>query len=145
MIYFDTSYVVRLYFDDPGHAQVRELAATDHVACALHGRAEAIAAFHRKFREGVIRSSHFQALLKQFAVDNEAGAIRWLPSGPEVVARLEQVYTGLPATVYLRAADAVHLATAALHNHKTVYSNDAHLLGAAKHFGLTGKNVIPVT
>ena len=144
MIYFDTSYLVRLYFDDPGFEPVRELAATDHVACAHHGQAETIAAFHRKLREGVIRPSHFQALLAQFAADNSAGAINWLPAGEKVLERITDVYADLPASVYLRAADALHLATAALHGYKVIYSNDAHLLTAAPQFGLKGKNLIVV-
>jgi predicted nucleic acid-binding protein len=142
VIYLDTSYLVRLYFEDPGFEAVRSLAATDQVACAWHGQAEAIAAFHRKFREKAIRSTHYQALLEQFAVDQRAGAITWLPAGPEIFERIARVYCRLPATVYLRGADALHLATAALHGHKVVYSNDDHLLAAAPQFGLSAKNVI---
>ncbi len=142
MIYLDTSYLVRLYFEDPGYESVRALASTDHVVCAWHGQAETMAAFHRKLREKAIRLIHFRAMMDQFATDQESGAIIWLPAGPEILARIAQVYANLPASVYLRAADALHLATAISHGHKLVYSNDSHLLAAAPHFQLTAKNVI---
>lgn len=142
MIYLDTSYLVRLYFEDPGYEEVRQLAASDHVACALHGQAETIAAFHRKYRERAITLKSYRALLEQFAADDQAGAFRWLPSGPDVMQRLREVYAGLPSSVPLRAADAVHLATAAVNGHRAVYSNDAHLLNAAVCFGLKGQNII---
>lgn len=143
MIYFDTSYLVRLYYDDPGFREVRELAATDHVACALHGQAEGIAAFHRKFREDAVPLKSYRALLAQFEADHKAGAIQWLPSGPDVLQQIREVYAGLPGSVYLRAADGMHLATAAVHGFRIVYSNDTHLLAAARHFGLKGVNLIP--
>lgn len=143
MIYLDTSYLVRLYFEDPGFKEVRDLAATDHVACALHGQAEMVAAFHRKLREGAVPLKSFRAMLAQFETDHKAGAYQWLPSSPEVLQRVRDVYAGLPASVYLRGADALHLATAALNGFGAVYSNDAHLLTAAESFSLKGMNVIP--
>ena len=142
MIYLDTSYLVRLYFDDPGADAVRALAATDHVACAAHGQAEMIAAFHRKLREGAIRPATYAALIGQVQAHIQGGAFHWLPLGADILARIRKVYEKLPRTVFLRAADAVHLATAAEARFRVVYSNDTHLLAAAKHFGLEGKNVI---
>lgn len=142
MIYLDTSYLVRLYFEEPGFEIVRSLAATDHVACAAHGQAEALAAFHRKFREGAVTSKAYQALLAQFDEDCGAGAFHWYPIGPGVLEHVAEVYSNLPRDVWLRAADALHLATAAVHDFKAVYSNDARFLSAAGHFKLKGLNPI---
>jgi len=141
VIYFDTSYLVRLYYQDRGAEAVRMLAATDHVASAAHGQAEMMAAFHRKLREGAIRPAAYAALVGQVRAHIDAGAFRWLAQDQEIFFRIRQVYQRLPA-VFLRAADAIHLATAAEAGFRIVYSNDAHLLAGAKHFGVEGKNVI---
>ena len=144
MIYFDTSYLVRLYYQDPGADRVRALAATDHVACAALGQAEMMAAFHRKLREGAIKPAAYAALVDQVEAHIEAGAFQWLVQDREVVSRIRQVYRNLPATVFLRGADAIHLGTAAEAGFRIVYSNDAHLLAAARHFGIEGRNAIQV-
>ena len=73
MLYFDTSYLVRLHTRDAGWEKVRGLAATDTVACCLHGQAEAVAAFHRKFREGAINQKELSALLAEFDRDCSVG------------------------------------------------------------------------
>lgn len=109
MIYFDTSYLVRLYYQEAGADAVRALAARDHVACAAHG---------------------------------QAGAFQWLAQDAEILSRIRHIYQRLPATVFLGAADAIHLATAAESGFRVIYSNDGHLLAAAKYFGIEGKNVI---
>jgi predicted nucleic acid-binding protein len=142
MLYFDTSYVVRLYTRDDGWAKVRTLAASDSLACCLHGRAEVIAAFHRKFREGVITQNELTKLIAEFDRDCQAGAFDWLALSSAIVERTIKVYAGLPSTVHLRAADALHLACAAENAFKNVHSNDARFLAAATHFGLNPVNVI---
>lgn len=142
MIYLDTSYLVRLYLEDAGFADVRELAASDHVACSTLGQSETVAAFHRKLREGSLSAKSYRAVLAQFETDLAAGAIHWLPAGPAILTIIRETYAKLPATVYLRGADATHLATASANGFKTVYSNDRHLLAAAPHFKLKATNVI---
>jgi predicted nucleic acid-binding protein len=142
VIYFDASYLVRLYYADAGAEAVRALAATDHVASAAHGQAEMMAAFHRKLREGAIRPAAYAALQGQVRAHIEAGAFQWLAQSGEILERIRSVYEKLPAAVFLRGADAIHLGTAAEAGFHTIYSNDGHLLAAAKHFGIEGRNVI---
>jgi len=88
MIYFDASYLVRLYYNDRGYEEVRHLASTDSLACAQHGQAEVIAAFHRKYREGSLTLTAYQSVLQQFTEDIHADAFRWLPLSPTILDRI---------------------------------------------------------
>jgi len=142
MLYFDTSYLVRLYTKDVGWEKVRALAGTDSLACCIHGQAESVAAFHRKFREGSLTKKELGVLLAELDLDSNAGAYRWLPLSPAVVERVASTFAHLPSMVPLRAADAMHLACAADAGFAKIYSNDTRLLTAASHFGLVGENLI---
>jgi predicted nucleic acid-binding protein len=142
LIYLDSTYLVRLYFEEPGYEQVRQLATSDAIACAQHGRAEVISAFHRKLRERTITARLYEVALQQFKDELRAGAFRCLFLSDLVLERLELAYAKLPVTTFLRAADALHLSTAAENGFREIYSNDPKLLTAAAHFGLRGIDVM---
>lgn len=143
MTYFDTSYLVRLYWADPGFAEVRQFAArAPALCCARHGLTECLAAFQRKCREGVLSLEGFNALLAQFERDCAGGAFQWLPLDEPTFFRAEKVIVNAPAGVFLRAADALHLAAAAGRGCEEIYSNDRHLLAAAPLFGLRGVDLL---
>jgi predicted nucleic acid-binding protein len=140
--YFDTSYIVRLYLEDAGFEQVRQFAArSPALSAAWHGQAEVVAALHRAFREGRFTHERYAIALDQFELESTSPGFVWLPLSPEVQARVQQVYRTTPATTFLRAADALHLACAAVHGHREVYSHDRHFLAAAPHFGLRGIDI----
>ncbi len=142
MIYFDANYLVRLYFDDRGFEVVRDLASQQSVVCSVYGRAEVVAAFHRKWREGAIAQPFYATTLQQFADECRAEAYRWIPLSPAILQRVEKYFATLPQSLFLRAGDAIHLATAAENGFKEIYSNDKRLLAAANHFDVKGVNVI---
>ena len=144
MIYFDSTYLGRLYLEEPGAAEVRQLAA-DHggVTCCEVGQAEVASILHRKLREGAIDPSDHAERAAQLEDDINQGAFHWLPVSSELLGQVRQAFASLPSTVYLRAADALHLASARAAGFRDIHTNDRHMLAAAAHFGLKGVNVIP--
>jgi predicted nucleic acid-binding protein len=48
----------------------------------------------------------------------------------------------LPSTAFVRSGDALHLACAEEHGFQEVFTNDRHMLQAARYFQLTGVNVL---
>ena len=91
---------------------------------------------------GALTPNSYRELRKQFDSDCAAGGFHWLPFSERLAARVVTAYAALPPSVHLRAADAVHLGCAAENALKEIYSNDANLMAAAQHFGLTAINVI---
>jgi len=141
--YYDSNYLFKLQCEEAGSEAVRQHAyQLDTIVCSLHGKAEFVSAAHRKVREGTATKSDLGLLIQQLSLDTEAGGIIWLPIDEKLMDRIEQVYQAASSETYLRAADALHLASAAEQGFREIYSNDKHLLKAAPRFGLTGVNVI---
>ncbi len=142
-VYFDTTYLVRLYLPDSGADLVQQKASEfSKIACGWHGQIEFIAALHRAFREDRICQSQLEDMLDQFERDCDEGLFHWIELKNSAKDKLSRVFRKAPATSFLRAADALHLACAADYGFAEVYSNDRHFLLAAELFGLRGINVI---
>ncbi len=145
-LYFDTTYLFRVYSTEPGHQAVKNLlAGSGSFAIACHGRAEFASMILRKRREGNDSDADLYALDAQFQKDCEGGLIELLSVPEAVMHRLETTLRAAPASTNLRAADALNLACAAEHGFSKVHSNDRNFLAAASLFGLESVNVIPTS
>lgn len=137
MIYFDACYLGKMYLSEPDTPQVRAAAASvGAVACSIHGQLEVIAIFHRKLRKGNLSAAAFQATCRQFELDCASGLWKWLAADSRIFHRAKNSFLTLPATQFLRASDAHHLACAAEHGFKDIHTSDKHMIAAAPHFGL---------
>ena len=76
--------------------------------------------------------------------DQSNGLWRWLPLDDDLMAAVLLMFESLPATVFLRTGDAIHLVCARENGVAEIYSNDRHLKQAASYFGLTSRDVVPV-
>src|SRR5271156_6701030 len=139
-LYFDATFIARLYVEDSGHEEVRKLAANTVVRSSIHGKMETEAALHRKFREKFLDQSTHAFVHGQLSSDTQWGIVVWLPLTPTIIERVSQTFLKLPQNTFLRTGDAIHLATAAEAGFKEIYSNDKHLLAAASIFKLKGIN-----
>jgi len=144
MIYFDSAYIVRCYLTEPGHAEVSALAAgTPRIACAEIARIEVASVFHRKLREGFVSPKDHRDLNLHFADNIDAGVWTFLNVTVALLRHAQGAHRNLPASIFLRSADCLHLCAATEAGFKEIYSNDRRLLAAAPHFDLRPINVIP--
>jgi len=60
----------------------------------------------------------------------------------ELLERARKAVLDIPSTVFVRSGDALHLACAEEHGFDEVYTNDRHMLEAARFFHVTGVNVL---
>ena len=143
MSYFDTAYLLKCYVKEHGWEAVRAFArGRRRIACSAYGRMELFAALHRKLREGELTGSQVSVVLRQLDVDETERLWEWIPLSSAIIEAVEDAFRNLPRDVFLRTGDAVHLISARAHGFAEICSNDKHLLRAAPHLGLTGRDVI---
>ena len=143
MNYLDISYLLKIYACEHGTQEVVAwMTGRRDFICSRHGRLEVISGLKRHQREGRLDARGLRLSLQQLAEDESQQVVVWLPIGNELIDRACTRVAAFPSRLFLRAADALHLACAAEHGCKEIYSHDRHLLAAAPHFGLRGIDVI---
>jgi predicted nucleic acid-binding protein len=109
VIYLDTSWLVKLYVDEPDSASVRSLVLEGGpVLVSELSFVEFHAAVERRRREELLTATDATGLVSRFR--REWGDRHRLPVSREVVERAADLVTARP----LRSLDALHLASALL-------------------------------
>ncbi len=138
MIFCDTSTLAKYYVPESESATVQvALDGEDQVLASELARAELMAVFHRRLREGVWRRADFLAAVRQFAKDDNGGLWRWLPIDSDLMERVARTYDTLPETVFLRTADCIHLVAALRSGFTEIHTHDRHQALAAPVLGLS--------
>ncbi len=143
MIYFDAAYIAKCYLNEPGAERVREVAyGADGLASCELARLEFASILKRHVRERHVTRREMTAVLKEFAEDEKNGVWHWFAVTSELIEKARKAILDIPSTVFVRSGDALHLACAQDQGFKDVYTNDRHMLQAARYFKLTGVDVL---
>ena len=140
-MYLDAAYIVKFYVSEQDSMRVRgALSKTRSRISSVWAIAEVVCAFHRRLRQGDLTPDQHALLIRDFLAHIETDVWHLLPVTERLMREVAARIATLPAGVFLRAGDAVHLATALDHGCQEIWSNDRHLLAAAPYFGLTGRS-----
>jgi predicted nucleic acid-binding protein len=144
MIFCDTSTVAKLYVPELQSAAARKvLEGAPEVVASELVRLELTGVFHRRLRENKWTRSDFDAALRQFSHDDVAGFWTWLALDSTIVSAATKTMETLPANLFLRSADCLHLVTAIHHGFTEVHTHDVHQIAAASALGLRTITIAP--
>ena len=141
-MYFDTCYIAKFYFNELDSAKVRQLVRrADVVHSSLWAFAEFHAVLHRRLREGSCSASDARDLAAKFSHHVEDGLWNLIAVSESLLRRTSALILSAPHNLFVRTADAVHLATAREIGEHDVWTNDRHMIAAAPYFGLAGRSI----
>ncbi|MCC5816500.1 MAG: type II toxin-antitoxin system VapC family toxin [Leptospira sp.] len=133
----DTSTLAKFYVPEAESYKVMHvLGLCDAVYASEFAKAELMAVFHRRLREGKWTSKQFQVVLKQFQIDNNSNYWNWIALNSEITAKVAETYSTLSDNIFLRTADCYHLVTALHMGFDSILTYDKHQSLAAEEFGL---------
>ncbi len=142
-LYFDAAYVAKLYINEASAEAVREFARhAESLHTSAWCLAEMASIVHRNVREGLLTGEQAREVGRSFRDNVASGGWRLIPLSAGLLREVELAFETLPAQVFLRAGDALHLASARAAGFREIWSSDRHLLKAARHFGLKGRSVV---
>lgn len=141
-LFLDSAYIVKCYLNDPDSPAVRALVqdAVELWSSSI-AVAEVTCAIHRRFREGLLDHSQASRLLGAFHSHLDAGSWILEPLTSEVLEQIRQLVPKAGKDAFLRAGDAIQLASARNAGFSEIWSNDRHLLQASQFFGLRGRSI----
>jgi len=141
-LYFDSAYIAKFYINEPESLAIRALVrSTGGIKSSSLAIAEVQCTFHRWTREAALSGRIAAALARAFEQDANDGLWTFLPVRDSMLWRVGSLVSSLPADVFVRAGDALHLMTAKESGEPDVWTNDRHMLAAAPRFGLVGRKV----
>ena len=141
-MYLDSAYIAKYYVNEPDAAAVRKtIRRATHLCSSSLALAEVICAFQRHVREGWLTDAQGRELVDLFRDHADSGIWNLIPVTESLLRRTSLLIRGVPADLPLRAGDAIHIATALEAGETELWTNDRHLLAAARHFGIDGRSV----
>ena len=141
-MYLDTSYILKFYLTEPESVRVRDLVhRADFIQSSLLALPEFHAGIHRKHREGSLSFEQALDIVHRFMGHVDEDLWNLVPVTGMLLRNTGTLIVSAPADLYIRTADAVHLATARQQGEHEIWTNDRHMLKAAAYFGLKGCSV----
>lgn len=142
-MFCDTSTLAKYYSAEQHAPAVRAaLDAAPEVFGSELARVELLSVFRRRLREGVWTPPAFQAAVRQFQRHEVSGFWTWLPLEGKVIESAANVFLTLPAGIYLRSSDCLHLISALHYGHPEIHTHDKHQSAAASALGLKAVTII---
>lgn len=141
-MYLDTCYVAKFYWNEPGSLELRELIrSAGNIRSSAWALAEFHALLHQRVSEGVASAAEVGDLASRFSAHVHDGLWTLIPVTEASLRRTGILMISAPPEIFLRTADAVHLATAQEAGERDVWTKNRHMLAAAPYLGLTGRSV----
>ena len=141
-MYLDSAYIAKFYLNESDSDAVRSaITGPGLLVSSAWCFAEVTCALHRVTREGRMTPRECQDVVVLFLEDVDSGFWKLVPVTEAILRRVTLLVSGAPPSLFLRAGDALHLATAQNEGETEIWTNDRHLLAAAPYFGLAGRTV----